>query len=244
MKKIVDLHLNIVKLPVPILRHPDWAEVKYPKNFTERDFIYKFKQNLQSIKKFAETEKVKQMKVAVNPDWDKLANIGLNKTVYYVTIKPSELQNLHTIDAQVSNISEPNKIKQLIKEQFIYHCKYNPAYFTCETIKRTDWFIDLTRKNIKQKIGFILAARYENQNAGFIYGELYQEEGCIDELFIREEFRRKGLGKLLLKRASEQFKKMDINIISAFVGVKEESLGFYEKIGFKKEFANWIINLD
>lgn len=239
-----ELTLQIVDLPVPILRYPKWVEIKYPKSLEEQELINLLKESLKEVEKFANKSKVKQIKIATNPSWSKLSKIGLTRTVYYLTNNSESLVKIEAKTFSLIKISSPKKIKNLINDQFLYHCRYKPIYFTCDIESRVQWLINLAKENIKKKEGFIVGTNFNGKIVGFLYGEFYESEGCIDELFVEEKSRGKGIGKFLLKKAGETFFKRRLEKIGLFTGIDKEFWGFYEKLGFKKEFVNWIKNLD
>lgn len=83
----------------------------------------------------------------------------------------------------------------------------------------------------------ILAAEDDGKIAGFITGWVSNgvnyREGSFD-IYIKNEFQCKGIGKKLMKELSEWFKDKYCKIIS--VGVyssNKKANRFYEKIGFK-----------
>lgn len=238
------LTLTVVDLPVPILRYPKWLAVKFPEKLKEIGLVKLLAQSIPKIEHFAKEQKISQIKVATSPGWQKLSKVGLTKTVYYVSNQTSTLSNLSPKNYQVINLQDPRKVKDLIEGQFVYHCQYKPIYFTGNFSQAIPWFLEIVKRATGKKEGFFLGVKDKNKFIGFLYGEFYENEGCVDELFVAEKFRGQGFGKALIQKAGEEFQKRNIEKVGLFVGVDEESLGFYEKIGFKKEFVNWIKNLD
>jgi ribosomal protein S18 acetylase RimI-like enzyme len=238
------LVLNIIDLPIPILKHPKWLEIKYPPKTKEKKIVDLLKDSFLEIKKIARQNKTNQIKIATNPSWNRLTEINFTKTVYYMVVNPNFLCSLKTKAVQINKVKHPEEIKDLIKSQFEYHCQYKPAYFTCDIESRVQEYITIVKKIIIKKQGFILEIIINKNSVGFIHGDIYKNEGCIDELFVKEKFRNKGLGKALVKRAGKIFKNKSLKKVGLFVGSDQESLGFYKYLGFKKELTNWIINLN
>ncbi|OYT32634.1 GNAT family N-acetyltransferase [Candidatus Woesearchaeota archaeon] len=72
-----------------------------------------------------------------------------------------------------------------------------------------------------------------------------QPYGLIEDLFVKKEFRRKGIGALLLKKVIEKAKENKCYKILA-TSRYENSLAhaFYDKFGFKKHGFEFRLNLD
>lgn len=237
------LVLKVIDLPIPILKYPKWVEITYLQTLKETGLVALLKQSLSEIEKFAQETGTKQIKVPTDPSWANLTKVGLTRTVYYLTIRTSSLTKITSHDYPAIEIKDPAQVKDLIKGQFLYHCQYKPIYFTCEVDSRIDRFINQARENIKKNEGFLSSTKLNQEFTGFIYGEFEENEGCIDELFVEEKSRGKGLGKLLIQEAGSRFLAKGLGAVGVFVGIDEESLSFYENLGFKREFVNWIKNL-
>ena len=68
-------------------------------------------------------------------------------------------------------------------------------------------------------------------------------EGYIKQFFLKKEYRRKGLGLLLLEKALEHLKKIKVEKIR--VNIKEKAINasrLYEKMNFKKVYE--VLELD
>ena len=76
-------------------------------------------------------------------------------------------------------------------------------------------------------IGFILGTA-----SGWEYG-MPENVAWIDTLGIRNEYKKKGIGRLLFQEMYSMFKKVGVDTIYVFVGRKDKNLlGFFEKMGF------------
>ena len=59
-------------------------------------------------------------------------------------------------------------------------------------------------------------------------------KGEIETLYIKNEFRKYGLGKLMMEKSLKWLKESDVNNIDILVAAgNEEVLPFYERFGFK-----------
>jgi len=77
---------------------------------------------------------------------------------------------------------------------------------------------------------------------GFIQGSIHERKnhalsrlGCIDELYVREEARGKGVAQNLLSELESEFKKRGCDHITTHTDIENElSQQFYLKSGMKK----------
>jgi ribosomal protein S18 acetylase RimI-like enzyme len=89
----------------------------------------------------------------------------------------------------------------------------------------------------------IFVVELEDRVVGFIilHTHLWDdgEVGFIDEIIVTEKFQGKGLGKLLMNKAEEYFRKNKIKRYELMSSTKSKAFKFYQKIGFKriKDFA-------
>ena len=82
----------------------------------------------------------------------------------------------------------------------------------------------------------------DNKIVGFITGEIFKKKawynvqlGEINNIFVLEEYRQKGIGKKLVKTMIDTFKQEGITNIDLYTfGNNVDAIKFYEKIGFKK----------
>lgn len=89
---------------------------------------------------------------------------------------------------------------------------------------------------------YIFVAIEDNKIVGFITGEIFKKKawynvqlGEINNIFVLEEYRQKGIGKKLVKTMMDTFKQEGITNIDLYTfGNNIDAIKFYEKIGFKK----------
>jgi len=91
----------------------------------------------------------------------------------------------------------------------------------------------------------LFLAENDKYPIGFIWGTFINygisKYGYIDELFVKKEFRRKGIGASLLKTVLEEFRKL--KAWTVFVSTSEENewvKTFYNKYGFKLCKGPWL----
>jgi ribosomal protein S18 acetylase RimI-like enzyme len=116
--------------------------------------------------------------------------------------------------------------------------------------KRFDWGISRRIYDELQRHGILIAIDEENDNEviGMIIGEIRIDpfgasEGYIKQVFLKEGYRGKGIGELLLKKALEHLKKIKMEKVK--VNIKEkatEAANLYSKMHFKKVYE--VLELD
>jgi len=91
----------------------------------------------------------------------------------------------------------------------------------------------------------LLVAEIDRQIVGFIWGHfiIYGlfKYGTIDELFVKKEFREKGIGTSLLKKVMKKFKRLDVKTV--LVGTEKENkeaIELYKELGFEiRKESQW-----
>ncbi|RLF99389.1 ribosomal-protein-alanine N-acetyltransferase, partial [Thermococci archaeon] len=74
---------------------------------------------------------------------------------------------------------------------------------------------------------------YENDVIGYIIGIIDRLEGHIISLAVDDDFRRKKVGTLLVKRLLEIFKEKDVNKVKLEVRKRNtKAQKLYKKLGF------------
>ncbi len=109
--------------------------------------------------------------------------------------------------------------------------------------KRFDWGIRRRLYDPLQRHGILIAVDEESDGIiGMIIAELRidpfgSSEGYIKQFFLKEPYRKKGAGSLLLEKALEHLKKIKVEKIR--VNIKEKAIEaskLYEKMNFKKVY--------
>lgn len=116
--------------------------------------------------------------------------------------------------------------------------------------KRFDWGIRRRLYDPLQRHGILIALdEEENKVVGMIIAELRIDpfgtsEGYIKQFFLKENFRGKGYGKILLEKALEHLKKIKVEKVK--VNLREEAKkasDLYKSMNFKKVFEVLELNL-
>ena len=79
-----------------------------------------------------------------------------------------------------------------------------------------------------------LVAKINKEIIGYTIGQKNENSGLIISIAVKKEWRRKGIGRKLIEKLLENFKKEGIRNI--FLHVREENkeaINFYQALGFK-----------
>ncbi|WP_240924212.1 GNAT family N-acetyltransferase [Thermococcus sp. 21S7] len=82
------------------------------------------------------------------------------------------------------------------------------------------------------KRGDVIFLAYEGEPAGFI--RLSSREGCfwVEELFVRPEFRGRGIGRALVERAEEEVRKHDDSLYLFVLPQDKDAIAFWKRLGY------------
>ena len=106
-----------------------------------------------------------------------------------------------------------------------------------ESVKATPQRLEETLFN-QQPLAFVLLAQSDGNPVGFatyhhIYSTFLAQPGIwLDDLYIKTEYRRRGIGEALIERLCQEAQKIDGGRIDWTVAVNNSSaIQFYEKMG-------------
>ena len=109
----------------------------------------------------------------------------------------------------------------------------------------------LLEKTTKEQ-GVILFAEENNQPIGVIVGVIEIQEkdnlleciptktGRIQDVYVDEKYRSKGVGKLLMKKLEDYFKKKKCSILKVEVFAPNKASSFYPQLGFENRVVDMI----
>jgi ribosomal-protein-alanine N-acetyltransferase len=92
------------------------------------------------------------------------------------------------------------------------------------------YFLELSKKWPE---GF-LVAKLSGEIVGYAIGEKNKDSGLIVSVAVKKEWRKRGIGRRLIEKLLENFKKEGMKIV--FLHVREENkeaINFYQALGFK-----------
>jgi ribosomal protein S18 acetylase RimI-like enzyme len=140
----------------------------------------------------------------------------------------------------------PDQIGALEKLMKLLISRFGDAF----DMKRFDWGIRRRIYDPLQRHGILIAIDEDKDNEviGMIIAELRIDpfgisEGYIKQVYLMEEYRGKGIGELLVKKAIEHLQKIKVEKIK--VNIKEkarEAAKLYAKMHFKRVYE--VLELD
>lgn len=109
----------------------------------------------------------------------------------------------------------------------------------------TEDYLSFVKDSIEKDNCLVLVAETESKLIGFLRAEIVDRPpvfkvnkiGDIGDLFVKKEWRRKGIGSRLVKEAEVWFEKREINLLKVSVYVKNKSA---QKFWDSKEFKDQI----
>ena len=109
------------------------------------------------------------------------------------------------------------------------------------------------RAEFKRALGHItFVAVLEEKIVGFIEGSLFVDEGkvfekqgTIEQFFVTEEYRHKGIGMLLFNRLLKEFKSKGCKMIeTSSYGDNKKAIQFYKDLGFIKYYVGFVKEIE
>lgn len=127
----------------------------------------------------------------------------------------------------------------LFHELLTYHVPFDETYRFKPSIEKI--MCSAYKKIIHSKDATILVADLDGRIAGYVYGKIvkrprvYQvEKNGWMEGFMRQSFRRKGIGQKLTKELLQWFKQRGIKWVELEVDAKNKiGISAWEKFGFE-----------
>lgn len=90
------------------------------------------------------------------------------------------------------------------------------------------------KKLIREGVAFFVAS-YDGQLAACGGVKLFADYGEVKRMFVRPQFRGKGLGKAILNRLAAHARANRINILRLETGIYQvEAIGLYDGWGFQR----------
>ncbi len=137
-----------------------------------------------------------------------------------------------------------NDLEKFIEVYISAYKKLNKYFYRKK--RNIKWYFKWLLKRDKE--GFFVA-EIDDKAVGFIAcdanweGFFNEKIGEIHEIVVREEYKGRGIGKELMKKAEAYLKSKGHNIIELWVGEENYiAIKFYRKLGYKEEgkFGEWI----
>lgn len=130
----------------------------------------------------------------------------------------------YTVETAWTTFSE-NERKQLDKERWTKHILEGFAKLS----KRETDKIFVAENENHAFLGYLWVGEGTNMMTGLKHGYIY-------DIFVKEEFRGKGVGKILVEKAESHCRERGYSRILLMVSVSNESANkLYNRMGFKAE---------
>lgn len=131
----------------------------------------------------------------------------------------------------------------------------------------TSWPLEIyyKRPNIEKTIikqirkGICLLVEDKRKVVGYILGEIKKisvnwpsyylkkndKYGIIDSLYIIKDYRKKNIGKKLIKKLVKEFKKNNVRAVTLWVSSKNvwSLVNFYKRFGFEERYIEMVLNI-
>ena len=128
---------------------------------------------------------------------------------------------------------EASKLYDCIRELSEYHNTESVNFKGIYPLKPYEKTLESFEEALRNKESYIAVTEIENQIVGFCKGDMNGDNGKLDYLVVKEEFRGKGLGKELMDWAMLMFNKNNVRHIEVKVIDGNPTIHLYEKYGFK-----------
>ena len=140
---------------------------------------------------------------------------------------------------------EVEKIRELLLEARKVDRKFDFALKEPEEI--VDKLIEWMKRRLTSPNAFLFVALNEQRPIGYVFGWIERKSknywkvwkhGYICDIFVKKEFRRKGIGSALLEKAEEWFKRKEIEmIVSEVYAENAVSLNFHRARSFEEYYV-------
>jgi ribosomal protein S18 acetylase RimI-like enzyme len=138
--------------------------------------------------------------------------------------------------------ADRNDVEEIIKlNQELFNYEFNSGFDNSLDLNWTKNNKKYFEKSITDKNSLVLVCIYNEEVVGYLIGRIENPEDYrkiksiaeVDNMFILEEFRKKGVGKKLVEGFVKWAKKKDVEKIRVVASSKnKKAIEFYKKFGF------------
>ncbi len=131
--------------------------------------------------------------------------------------------------------------------------KFIQSYYDFETITYLERKVEKALRNLinSEDLGRVWLINFNSNPVGYIvlcfsYSLVsYGQDGMIDEFYIKEKYRNKGIGTDVIRQVIKNSKKLGLKSLYLEVNKHNtEAQGFYKKHEFKKRDNYFLMKLD
>ena len=151
---------------------------------------------------------------------------------------------------EIKECKNPEEVKELVYELRKFESRFDTELKSAEEI--TEKLIEWMKRKLFSPNTFLFVAFQESFPIGYVFGWIEKRSknywkshryGYICDIFVKEEFRGKGMGKALMEKAENWFREKGIEVVYVEVYAQNPFVGFYEKLGYKKVSTEMIKRL-
>ena len=139
-----------------------------------------------------------------------------------------------------------NQVADIWVQTIEWHAEFDKEFQLDPDGRRNFIFVLNTALSDSSQVVYV--ALQANSVVGFVYGYIKKQIGFfqrqvvahISDIAIKEEFRKKGIGKALMQRFEEDFaKKNKADSLSLYVHISNnEGMSFYKKLGYYEKLVS------
>jgi ribosomal protein S18 acetylase RimI-like enzyme len=130
------------------------------------------------------------------------------------------------------------EVSRLIVRFYMFNEEFDPAWSSTEDLGRA---AEIVKESLEDPNTILLVAEFEGAVIGVARAVIVEEPmleispiGILKELYVRPEYRRRGIATRLVEEMSEFLHKKGAKAIAAeFPSRNEVAEAFYEKISFR-----------
>ena len=140
-------------------------------------------------------------------------------------------------------LSEITELIKLWESQYKYHHDLDPVYYVSNSSLLRKKFKEYLEKAINKDKPNILVAKEDKNLIGFITYKINEIDyfdtnikkyGEVIELFVRHDYRKRGVGKELLQKTEEYLKQKGIKWIEVQVSTfNKNAISAYKHMGYQ-----------
>jgi GNAT superfamily N-acetyltransferase len=153
------------------------------------------------------------------------------------------------IKYRVASLKDLEKIYYLNAMLARYESRFNDKLNY--KVPKAEFMKAYTEKLAMQKSTFFIAEKGD-EIIGYVFGWIelssyvfkYEDKGIIAECFVREEYRKQGIGKALVKNMFTWFENHNISWIKVDVLALNKAKEFWRHMGFKDFTVSMSMNLE
>lgn len=128
---------------------------------------------------------------------------------------------------------EVPKLSNCLRALAEYHNEVSTCFKGDYPSRPYESTLKLFEKALAEKTSHIAVVEDDNSIVGFCKIDIYDENGKLDYLVVKKEYRGKGYGKILMDWAMQLFTRYGIHYIEVKVIDGNEAIHLYEKYGFR-----------